>query len=98
MKTSRKKSGSPKTPRGPKPEMLKIEGNWKAAVKKSLAKKNLRPDGRNKSDADALMVETENNLFHDLLPLLLCQQSDLLFKIGFSNRLQISEHNPTVLT
>lgn len=31
----------PTTPvkRGPKPDTLKIEGNWKAAVKKSLAKK-----------------------------------------------------------
>jgi hypothetical protein len=30
-----------KTPikRGPKPDMLKIEGDWKDAVKKSLAKK-----------------------------------------------------------
>ena len=26
-------------PRGPKPELLKIEGDWKDAVKKSLAKK-----------------------------------------------------------
>ena len=24
---------------GPKPDLLKIDGNWKAAVKKSLAKK-----------------------------------------------------------
>ncbi len=26
-------------PRGPKPEVLKIEGDWQDAVKKSLAKK-----------------------------------------------------------
>ncbi len=25
--------------RGPKPDLLKIDGNWKDAVKKSLAKK-----------------------------------------------------------
>jgi hypothetical protein len=35
-KTAKKK---PTTPRGPKPEVLKIKGDWKAAVKKSLAKK-----------------------------------------------------------
>jgi hypothetical protein len=26
-------------PRGPKPDLLKVEGDWKAAIKKSLAKK-----------------------------------------------------------
>jgi hypothetical protein len=30
---------SPKSPRGPKPDTLKIEGKWQDAVKKSLAKK-----------------------------------------------------------
>ncbi len=29
---------------GPKPELLKVKGNWKQAVKKSLAKKK-PPDG-----------------------------------------------------
>jgi hypothetical protein len=29
----------PKSPRGPKPYTLKIEGNWQTAVKKSLSKK-----------------------------------------------------------
>jgi hypothetical protein len=32
---SKKKAAS----RGPKPETLRLEGNWKDAVKKSLAKK-----------------------------------------------------------
>jgi hypothetical protein len=34
-----KKSGCSKPPPGPKPEMLRIEGNWQDAVKKSLSKK-----------------------------------------------------------
>jgi hypothetical protein len=34
-KPKRRKKDTP----GPKPDMLKIEGNWKDAVKKSLAKK-----------------------------------------------------------
>ncbi|HEY7087930.1 MAG TPA: hypothetical protein VH518_07560 [Tepidisphaeraceae bacterium] len=29
----------PKSKRGPKPEILKIEGDWRNAVKKSLQKK-----------------------------------------------------------
>jgi hypothetical protein len=32
-----------KTPRGPKPEVLKIEGNWKDAMRKLISKK--RPVG-----------------------------------------------------
>jgi hypothetical protein len=30
--------------RGPKPEVLKVEGNWRDAIKKSLAKKK-PPEG-----------------------------------------------------
>jgi len=30
---------------GPKPDALKIEGNWEGAVKKSLAKKKKRATG-----------------------------------------------------
>jgi hypothetical protein len=37
---SKKKAAS----RGPKPEVLRLEGNWKDAVKKSLAKKK-PPEG-----------------------------------------------------
>jgi hypothetical protein len=40
-KTQRKRK--PK-PRGPKPETLKLEGNWKDAIKKSL-RKNRPPGG-----------------------------------------------------
>jgi len=29
----------PKAKTGPKPELLKIKGNWQAAIKRSLAKK-----------------------------------------------------------
>jgi hypothetical protein len=34
-----KKQASNKPPPGPKPEMLRIEGNWQEAVKTSLLKK-----------------------------------------------------------
>jgi hypothetical protein len=34
-----KKAKDKRATPGPKPEVLKIEGNWKAAVKKSLTKK-----------------------------------------------------------
>jgi hypothetical protein len=37
-KLRKKKSRKKETP-GPKPDMLKIEGDWKDAVKKSLQKK-----------------------------------------------------------
>lgn len=37
----KKKPATPKP--GPKPEVLKLEGNWQDAVKKSLAKK--KPPG-----------------------------------------------------
>jgi hypothetical protein len=37
-----KQSKTPK-PRGPEPDRLKLEGDWKKAVKKSLEKK--KPDG-----------------------------------------------------
>jgi len=33
----------PPVPRGPRPDRLKIEGDWKRAIKKSLAKK--KPTG-----------------------------------------------------
>jgi hypothetical protein len=33
-----KKASTP-VKRGPKPDLLKIDGNWEAAVRKSLAKK-----------------------------------------------------------
>jgi len=35
-KSAKKK---PSIPRGPKPDLLKIDGDWQDAVKKSLAKK-----------------------------------------------------------
>lgn len=38
MATKGKRSSKQATP-GPKPDVLKIKGNWKDAVKKSLAKK-----------------------------------------------------------
>jgi hypothetical protein len=34
-----KETKSESVPRGPKPEVLKIEGDWQDAVKKSLSKK-----------------------------------------------------------
>jgi hypothetical protein len=34
-----KKTAPPKVAPGPKPDLLKIEGDWSAAVKQSLAKK-----------------------------------------------------------
>jgi hypothetical protein len=34
-----KKRRKPKANPGPKPEMLKVEGNWREAVKKSFSKK-----------------------------------------------------------
>jgi len=40
MKSKSKKKAAK---RGPKPDVLKVEGNWKDAVKKSLAKK--KPPG-----------------------------------------------------
>jgi hypothetical protein len=43
----KRKPKAKETP-GPKPDMLKIRGNWQAAVKKSLAKKK-PPDGWPKS-------------------------------------------------
>ena len=36
---NKSKSSTKKTPPGPKPDTLKIEGNWQRAVKKSLKKK-----------------------------------------------------------
>ncbi len=35
-KTAKK---APKILRGPKPDLLKVEGDWKAAVKRSFSKK-----------------------------------------------------------
>jgi hypothetical protein len=36
---SRKSAKTKRPKRGPKPETLKIEGDWRDAIKKSLAKK-----------------------------------------------------------
>jgi hypothetical protein len=36
--TTKRNSKKKPVPRGPKPEILKLEGNWKDAVKQSLAK------------------------------------------------------------
>jgi hypothetical protein len=46
MKTTKvtKKPKSKKLVRGPKPDILKIEGKWQEAVKKSLSKKK-PPEG-----------------------------------------------------
>jgi hypothetical protein len=53
-----KKSKKPKQgTRGPKPEVLKIEGDWREAVKKSLAKKK-PPSGW-----PLLKVHTSNSFF-----------------------------------
>jgi hypothetical protein len=38
MSMAKEKPKKGKATPGPKPEILKIEGNWKATVKKSLAK------------------------------------------------------------
>jgi hypothetical protein len=46
--TKTRKSKRPKNEiRGPKPDLLKIEGNWKDAMKKSLQKRNPLRGGRN---------------------------------------------------
>jgi len=42
--TSKKKSSRPKSAPGPKPDMLKLRGNWKNAAKHSLQKKK-PPEG-----------------------------------------------------
>lgn len=34
-----KKTQKPKIRRGPKPEVLKVKGSWKMAIKRSLEKK-----------------------------------------------------------
>ena len=39
MPKAAKTEDRPPTPRGPQPDLLKIEGGWKDAVKKSLEKK-----------------------------------------------------------
>jgi hypothetical protein len=39
MSNKRKTSSGKRRVRGPKPETLKLEGNWRDAVKKSLSKK-----------------------------------------------------------
>ncbi len=41
---SDKDANKSKAKRGPKPERLKIEGDWRAAIKKSLAKRK-PPEG-----------------------------------------------------
>jgi hypothetical protein len=38
-KKSKREKRQHKTTPGPKPEMLKVDGNWHKAIKKSLAKK-----------------------------------------------------------
>ncbi len=38
-----KKATKPKRRKGPEPEVLKIEGNWKDAMRKLISKK--RPEG-----------------------------------------------------
>jgi hypothetical protein len=43
-KTIKPKSARKPAKRGPKPDVLKLEGNWKDAVKKSLSKKK-PPEG-----------------------------------------------------
>jgi hypothetical protein len=39
VKKAIKRKGKKAAKRGPKPDVLKLEGNWRDAVKKSLAKK-----------------------------------------------------------
>jgi len=43
-KTSKRAAKTAPAKRGPKPERLKIEGDWRAAIKKSLAKRK-PPEG-----------------------------------------------------
>jgi hypothetical protein len=43
-KTAKKKKAKNSAKRGRKPDVLKIEGNWKDAMKKSLSKKK-PPEG-----------------------------------------------------
>jgi len=38
-KTTKTKPAKPRSNPGPKPDVLKLKGNWKNAVKKSLQKK-----------------------------------------------------------
>jgi hypothetical protein len=44
MNKRNKPSGKPTAKPGPKPQVLKIHGNWQAAMKKSLKKKK-PPEG-----------------------------------------------------
>jgi hypothetical protein len=39
MSASKRKPSKDRQTPGPKPEVLKVEGNWQKAIKKSLAKK-----------------------------------------------------------
>jgi hypothetical protein len=52
MSNERKKKETERVVPGPKPERLKIEGDWREAIKKSLAKKkpvnNWPKQGRNR--------------------------------------------------
>jgi hypothetical protein len=43
-KTSKRRVKAASAKRGPKPEHLKIEGGWRAAIRKSLSKKK-PPEG-----------------------------------------------------
>lgn len=43
VKKSKTKAQKPRNPPGPEPEVLKIEGNWKDAIRKLISKK--RPIG-----------------------------------------------------
>jgi hypothetical protein len=52
MTKEAKKPEIDKVPRGPKPEVLKIEGDWTEAVKKSMSKKKPK-DGWPKDKHDA---------------------------------------------
>jgi hypothetical protein len=44
MEKKTKKAPPPKTAPGPKPDLLKIPGNWQDAIKKSFGKKK-PPEG-----------------------------------------------------
>ena len=41
---------------GPKPEYLKINGDWKEAVKIAVQKKSLRTDGRRRVATNVMLV------------------------------------------
>jgi hypothetical protein len=64
---SQKQPRKKKTP-SPKPEVLKLEGSWKDAIRESLKKKSVHlRAGPNPTNAIVLSIEREPHLYIDAL-------------------------------